>query len=416
MNQPAASRTSASVVGAGPAGLIAAETLARAGLDVVVIEAMPAVGRKFLLAGRGGLNLTHSESLDRFLTRYGDAPDVLLEAVRRFPPRSLRNWCDDLGEQTFVGSSGRVFPRTFRANRLLDSWLERLHSLGVVIRVGTAWTGWGESDADLLITTNGSTSKLTADVAVLALGGGSWPTTGSDGRWMTLMDEVGVAVDPFRASNCGLDVAWTEVFAERFAGTAVKNVSVTCAETTVRGELMITEHGLEGGGAYSLSMVVREALARAGAAELIVDLRPDLSVKGLAERLGRGRSGSSLSTVLTRQGGLAPVAVGLMRESTGNTLAPDPVALAKLAKCMTLTVTGTAPLHRAISSVGGVGFDQVDDSLMLRARPGVFVAGEMLDWDAPTGGYLLQGCFATGVAAAEGAIAWDQARRARATT
>ncbi len=407
---------SVAVVGGGPAGLIAAETLASARVDVVVVEAMAAPGRKLLLAGRGGLNLTHSEPLERFLSRYGDQAEQICSAVERFSPEDLRKWCEGLGEPTFVGSSGRVFPQSFRANRLLDAWLQRLDELGVRILSSTRWSGWGDESTDLVLGTPSGVEVLHPDAVVLALGGASWPGTGSDGRWVDDMVGSGVGVEPLRPSNCGLDICWTPVFSDRFAGTPLKNVAASCGDSSVRGELMMTEHGIEGGAAYALSRDVRKQLGRDGEAVLSLDLRPDLSHDSLQSRLDRRRPKESSSTMLTRLGGLPPVAIGLMREATGNNLPNEPGAIASLVKDVRLVVSGTAPIERAISTAGGVRLDQIDEHFMLRSRPGVFVAGEMLDWDAPTGGYLLQACFATGVAAARGAEGWLQRRNERTTT
>ncbi len=414
---PAAVATAVVVIGAGPAGLIAAETLAAAeGLDVVLVEAMAAPGRKLLLAGRGGLNLTHSEPLDAFLARYGNSAELVVDAVRRFPPADLRAWCDGLGGESFVGSSGRVFPRSMRANRLLDAWLARLDELGVRTRCSTRWVGWGSDVADPVFDTPSGPTAIHADAVVLALGGASWPGTGSDGAWVPTLESAGVEVAPLRASNCGLDITWSRLFAERFAGTPVKNVGVACGEHARRGELMVTEHGLEGGAAYALSREIRAQLEVAGRATLHLDLRPDLDHATLVERLGRRRAKESLSKCLARLAGLTPVAIGVMREATGNDLPSASEPLAALIKDTVVVARGTAPLGRAISSAGGIRLAEVDDRFMLISRPGVFVAGEMLDWDAPTGGYLLQASFATGVAAARGAIAWLQERDARTNT
>ena len=417
----AAAAASALVVGAGPAGLVASERLAAAGLVVTVVEQMPSPGRKFLLAGRGGLNLTHSEPLAQFLTRYGAADRRLLHAVEAFDPSALRTWAEDLGEPTFVGTSGRVFPESLRANGLLRSWLARLASLEVEIRTGVRWCGWTDDATDgasddahvLEELASGQRELFRPDVAVLALGGASWPTVGSNGHWVDTLRSDGIAVSDLRASNCGIDVVWTSVFADRFAGEPIKNVALTVGDRTVRGELMVTEHGLEGGAVYALSRELRSALdgagsggAGSGGAVIHVDLRPDLSVEVLVDRLGRRRPKESLSTLLRRSAGLPPVAVGLLREATGNRLPSDHGELAALIRSVPLSVDGLAPIERAISTAGGLRFDQLDGHLMVRSRPGTFVAGEMLDWDAPTGGYLLQASFATGVAAAEGALRW----------
>lgn len=398
------------VVGGGPAGLLAAERLAGAGVSVTVVEQMPSPGRKLLLAGRGGLNLTHSEPLPAFLARYGDADRRLVAAVEAFGPGALRAWAEGLGEPTFVGTSGRVFPESLRSNDLLRAWHERLSSLGVVIRTGIQWCGWSGDSHELRTVATGAVESVRPDVVVLALGGASWPKVGSDGRWVATLRAAEVAVTDLRASNCGIDVAWSAVFADRFAGEPVKNVALTVRGRTVRGELMVTEHGLEGGAVYALSRELRDSLDGSGSVLVHVDLRPDLDVEAIADRLGRRRAKESMSTSLQRSVGLPPVAVGLLREGVANRLPGDAAALAELVRSVPLRVDGLAPLERAISTAGGVRFDQLDGNLMLRARPGTFVAGEMLDWDAPTGGYLLQASFATGMAAAEGALAWIRSR------
>jgi uncharacterized flavoprotein (TIGR03862 family) len=384
------------VVGGGPAGLIAAETLATAGARVVVFEQMASVGRKFLLAGRGGLNLTHSEDLETLLLRYrGDAPQ-LAGAVRAFGPTELRAWAAGLGEPTFVGTSGRVFPSSLRAAPLLRAWLARLADLGVDIRTRHTWSDWPLIVADRA----GVVTRFEADATVLALGGASWPRTGSDGKWVSRLDAA-----PLRPSNMGFTVAWSAEFVSRFAGSPVKDVALVFGDERSRGDIVVTTSGVEGGAVYALSSPVYDALAAIDVVELIVDLRPDESVADLAQRLARRRPKDSVSGWL-RRAGLAPVAVSLLREVTSNAIPADPQALAALMKALPLALRGAQPIARAISTAGGVRFGDLDDALMLRDRPGVFAAGEMLDWDAPTGGYLLQACFSTGVAAARGALAW----------
>lgn len=384
------------VVGGGPAGLIAAETLAAAGAQVVVFEQMASVGRKFLLAGRGGLNLTHSEDLEVLLRRYRCEAPQLERAVRAFGPSELRAWADSLGETTFVGSSGRVFPASFRAAPLLRAWLGRLSALGVEVRTRHTWTGWPVVVADR----NGVTTRFDADATLLALGGASWPRTGSDGQWRDRIEATRL-----RPSNVGFVVEWSNEFAMRFAGAPLKDVALSFNGEQSRGDAMVTRSGIEGGAVYALSSPLRDAVAAHGLATLRVDLRPDQSVEAIASRLARRRPKESVATWL-RGTSLAPIAVSLLREVTGNALPADPVELAALVKSVPVQLEGVQPIDRAISTAGGVRFSDLDDNLMLRGRPGVFVAGEMLDWDAPTGGYLLQGCFSTGVAAARGALSW----------
>lgn len=399
----------ASIVGSGPAGLMAAEVLAEAGFAVTIHDRHRTMGRKLLLAGRSGLNLTHSEPIDDFVARYRSVPPVLEATVRRFDAAWLRAWAAGLGEDTFVGSSGRVFPRSFRAAPLLRAWLRRLGAAGVVFDGGRHWVGW---DAQGRLRFEGGEpvdGHAPPDVTVLALGGASWPRVGSDGGWVSVLEASSLAVKPLRASNCGVVVDWSPVFRERFEGTPVKNVVVTVGPASVRGEIVITRDGIEGGPVYAVTTEIRTALDT-GRAELRLDLAPDLSHDRLVARLGSKRSKETQSTWL-RRAGFVPVAAGLLREATANRLPGDPADLATLAKDLPVPVQTTMPLARAISSAGGVAFDELDDHFMIRSRPGTFVAGEMLDWDAPTGGYLLQACFATGAAAGEGARDWWTASR-----
>lgn len=396
------------VVGAGPAGLMAAERLATDGVRVVVHEAMPSVARKFLMAGRGGLNLSHSEPPERFVARYGGARRTVENWLAAFSAADLRAWADGLGAETFVGSSGRVFPRAMKASPLLRAWLARLAALGVDIRVRSRWSGW--RDGALVFQTPDGERLERPDAVILALGGGAWPRLGSDGGWRAWLEERGVAVAPFAPSNVGFDVAWSSVLVERFAGLPLKTVALTHGDRTVRGEALLTRYGLEGGAIYALSADLRDALARDGATSLTVDLRPDLTVETLAARLSRPRGKDSVSNWLRKAGGLSPAAAALLREIPGD-VPEGAEKLARRIKAVRLRIVGVQGLERAISSAGGVALDQVDDRLMLTDLPGVFTAGEMLDWEAPTGGYLLQAAFASGVVAAAGAAAWLSAGR-----
>jgi uncharacterized flavoprotein (TIGR03862 family) len=391
----------AAVIGAGPAGLMAAELLARDGVRVTVWEKMPSPARKFLMAGRGGLNLTHSEPIEAFVARYGVAEPTLAKWLKAFAPADLVAWAKELNQPTFVGTSGRVFPRALKASPLLRAWLARLEGLGVQVRTRARWTGW--RDGALVLEAEDGERLERPDVTVLAVGGAAWPRLGSDGAWAPWLQAEGVEVAPFRPSNSGADVLWSTGFAERFAGTPLKGVALSVGGHTSRGEAVVTGYGLEGGGVYALSAALRSATEAQGAAELILDLRPDLTVEALTARLARAGAKVSLSNRL-RKAGLDPVVAGLLREAG----APpgDPAAQAARLKRLSLTVTGVQGLERAISSAGGVRLGEVDDRLMLRARPGVFLAGEMLDWEAPTGGYLLQACFSSGRAAAGGALDW----------
>ncbi len=392
------------VVGGGPAGLMAAEVIASEGHDVrvVVFDRMPSVGRKLQLAGRGGLNLTHTEPLDLFLTRYGAARELLEPAIRAFDPAALRAWSSALGQRAVVGTSGRVFPESFRATPLLRAWIERLRDLGVELRTGHTWQGWtGVDEGDLAFAP--PYGPFRADATILAMGGASWPRTGSDGAWVEPVMGEGIVVAPLRAANAGFDIAWSSYFRERFGGQPLKNVALTSGDGTVRGEAMVTTAGLEGGAVYAAGPAVRRRLDSGKQTVIDVDLRPDLPERELYRRLAGRRPKDSMTSTL-RRAGLTPVAGALVREA--GELPTDPKALAERIKKVRLRVTGIRPIDRAISSAGGIAFDEIDDAFMVRRRPGTFVAGEMLDWEAPTGGYLLQATFSTAVAAAHGTLAW----------
>lgn len=391
------------VVGGGPGGLMAAEVMATAGLKVTVVEHMPSVGRKFLLAGRGGLNLTHSEPIDQMLTRYGSQAARLEPALRAFDAAALRAWSAGLGEATFVGTSGRVFPRSLRATPLLRAWLRRLDELGVRVETGTRWLGW--RDGALWFDRAGEQHTVATDVTLLALGGASWPRVGSDGGWVPVLRGAGVEVHDLRPSNCGVCVAYSDAFVLGHQGKPLKNVAVSIDGAGARGDMVITTSGLEGGPVYALSAPIRRAVDRGGGV-LLVDLQPDLSTAGLAERLGRRRPKDSLSSTLRRTMGLRPAAVAWLREVMHTPLPSDTEKLAALLKAVPVRLEGVVSIDRAISTAGGVSMDEVDEHFMLRRMPGTFVVGEMLDWEAPTGGFLLQATFATAVAAARGAITY----------
>lgn len=403
-------RSQAIVVGGGPAGLMAAEALASSGLQVTLVDRMPSVARKFLLAGRGGLNLTHSEPTDALLARYGRARPALEAAVRAFSADDLRAWCSRLGIETFEGSSGRIFPQGLKTSPLLRAWLRRLEALNVEVVLRSRWTGWSSDGGVIFETPDGAVERRT-DVVVLALGGASWPRLGSDGAWTATLEDAGVAVAPLEPANSGFTVAWSDHMIRRFAGEPIKRAALTFEGVTMRGEAVVTSGGIEGGVVYALSAALREAIARDGVARPMLDLRPDLDAGQLAERLSKPRGARSLSTHLRKAAGLAPVGVALLREA--GALPGSPADLADRIKATPLTLIAPTGLDRAISTAGGVRFDELDHQFMLKRRPGVFVAGEMLDWEAPTGGYLLQATFSTAIAAAHGAVAWvDRARAA----
>jgi uncharacterized flavoprotein (TIGR03862 family) len=384
------------VLGAGPAGLMAAEIAGQGGAQVVVLDRMPSPARKLLIAGRGGLNLTHSEPLPDFLARYGKAQARLAPFIEAFPAAALTAWAEGLGQPTFIGSSGRVFPRAMKASPLLRTWLGRLGGLGVTLRSRHRWLGW--EDGALAFEAPEGRVLLRPAATVLALGGASWPRLGSDGAWAGLLE--GVA--PLRPANCGFHIAWSDHFRGRFAGAPLKRIALGFGGTTVRGEAVVTAAGIEGGAVYALSGPLREAIAAGGPVTLSLDLRPDIEPAALAARLDGPRGGMSLANHL-RRAGLPPVAIGLVQEALhAGATAP----LSRLVKALPLTLTAPMGLDRAISSAGGLGWEELDERLMLRRRPGTFACGEMLDWEAPTGGYLLQACFSTGVAAGQAALDW----------
>jgi uncharacterized flavoprotein (TIGR03862 family) len=397
------------VIGAGPAGLMAAEVLARDGARVTVYDAMPSAGRKFLMAGRGGLNLTHSEPLPAFLARYREAAPWLEPAISAFPPQALREWSEALGLPTFVGSSGRVFPESFKASPLLRAWLRRLDSQDVRFEFRHRWVGWDDGGQLRFQTPDGG-RLVEARATVLALGGASWPRLGSDGTWADVLSARGIAISPLRSANCGFTVGWSDVFRDRFEGQPLKGVEFKFGSQTIRGEAIITRTGIEGGAIYALSADLREAIAKSSEATLHVSLRPDLSPAELAERLSAPRGKQSFSNFIRKASNLPPIAIGLLQEaaiSSGSSLSSlSPQALTDLISTVPIKLISVAPIARAISTAGGIARDELDENYMLGRLPGVFAAGEMLDWEAPTGGYLLQASFATGAAAGRGVLRW----------
>jgi uncharacterized flavoprotein (TIGR03862 family) len=396
------------IIGAGPAGLAAAEVLSQHGLRVTVFERMPSPARKFLMAGRGGLNLTHSEAIETFLPRYGDSASNITRFIEAHSPVDVISWVEGLGQETFVGSSGRIFPKAMKASPLLRAWLRRLDAHGVEIKLRHTWLGWSENGQPLISDNGASAVAFPCHATILALGGASWPRLGSDGAWRATLEENGIAVAPFVASNCGLLIDWSDHFQSRYSGEPLKRVAVTFEGDTQRGEAVVTRHGLEGGAVYALSSTIASRTQGGAWVTIQLDLKPDEPHDIIANRLRRPRGKDSVANWLRKCLKLSPAAIGLLREASRD-LPAEPDDLARLIKSLPLTVKGTSGLDRAISTAGGVPFDALDENLMLKSRPGTFLAGEMLDWDAPTGGYLLQATLSTGIAAATGVLAWLEA-------
>ena len=411
-----ASKLRVAVIGGGPAGLMAAEALAAGGARVELFDAMPSVGRKFLLAGKGGLNLTHSEPFNAFAGRYGARRDAIEPMLRVFGPAELRTWAQGLGVSTFAGSSGRVFPTDMKAAPLLRAWLARLRAAGVLFHMRHRWLGWDASSALCFAAPRGELAHH-ADAVVLALGGGSWSRLGSDGAWVPLLEQRGVEIAALQPSNCGFDVAgWSEFFRSRFAGQPMKTValSVQGAGGTVfeqAGEFVITEGGVEGSLIYAASAFARELIAANGSAVVHIDLLPGRSAEFVQAEVARPRGSRSLSTHLKSRLGIDGVKAALLHELLPREAIADPVRLAQAIKALQLSLMRPRPIDEAISSAGGVRLDALDDRLMLRALPNVFCAGEMLDWEAPTGGYLLTACMASAVVAARGVLARARSMR-----
>ncbi|WP_407292620.1 TIGR03862 family flavoprotein [Stutzerimonas zhaodongensis] len=395
------------VIGGGPAGLMAAEVLSQAGIAVDLYDAMPSVGRKFLLAGVGGMNITHSEAFEPFMARYRERAPALRPQLEAFTPEQLRAWIHGLGIDTFVGSSGRVFPTDMKAAPLLRAWLRRLRDAGVQIHTRHRWLGWG-ADGSLKLHGPDGDISVTVDAVLLALGGGSWARLGSDGAWVPLLEQHGITVSSLRPANCGFEVeGWSQHLQDRFAGAPLKTVSLALAGNAPRkGELVVTTTGIEGSLVYALSAEIRQAIEHKGSATVMLDLLPSHSLEAIHRSLAKPRGSQSMAKHLKRQLGLDGVKAVLLRELAPPEVFDDAHRLASAIKALPISLLRTRPLDEAISSAGGVPFEALDERLMLHQLPGVFCAGEMLDWEAPTGGYLLTGCFASGRAAATGVLQW----------
>ncbi|MGZ8184482.1 MAG: TIGR03862 family flavoprotein, partial [Methylobacter sp.] len=399
-------RRTVAIIGGGPAGLMAAEVLSQAGVKVDLYDAMPSVGRKFLMAGKGGMNITHSEPFDKFLSRYGSRQSYIKPMLDAFGPEALRAWAQDLGIETFIGSSGKVFPADMKAAPLLRAWLHRLRTGGVSFHMRHQWLGW--DDGMLRFQTPDGERKINADAAVLALGGGSWARLGSTGAWVPLLVQQGVPVEPLQPSNCGFDVGWSEFFQGRFAGQPLKPVQASFTNSAGfkfcrQGELVVTADGVEGSLIYKMSALLREQIAATGTALIHLDLAPGKDKQFLIDRISAPRGKHTMTNHLRKRIGIDGVKAALLREVLPKADFDDPVRLCDAIKALPVKLVAARPIDEAISSAGGVSFDALDEHLMIRVMPGVFCAGEMLDWEAPTGGYLLTACFAGGRVAGEGA-------------
>lgn len=402
------------VIGGGPAGLMAAEVAIAAGFHVELYDAMPSVGRKFLLAGKGGLNLTHSEPTEPFLSRYGTCRVFVEPAIRSFPPDALCTWAHELGVDTFVGTSGRIFPTDMKAAPLLRAWLHRLRKSGVRFFVRHRWDGWDEQERLRFDTPQGA-KCVQAQAVILALGGASWPSLGSNAAWVPILRERNIPITPLQPANCGFDVRWTDHFRTRFAGHPVKTVAISIKTSQGQmihhlGEFVVTETGVEGGLIYAVARAIREEIRDKRQGVVYVDLAPDRSLERLWHDLSQSRGKRTISTHLKRRAGLDGVKTGLLYEFLSVDALRDAAQLASAIKSLPLTLVAPRPLEEAISTAGGVSFETLDTDLMIRSLPGVFCAGEMLDWEAPTGGYLLTACLATGRRAGQGAVNWLSAR------
>lgn len=395
---------SIAIIGSGPAGLMAAEILSQHDVKVDVYEAMPSLGRKFLMAGKSGLNLTHSEDYSLFVPRYGNQQHEIAKHLVDFKPNDLIAFTNELNVKTFIGSSGRVFPIEMKASPMLRAWIHRLKNRGVTFHLRHRWAGW--EDQQWVFETPAGIIKISPNATILALGGASWPKLGSKGDWVPWLEQAGINVTPFSPSNCGFHVNWSTHFSEKFHGQPIKSVVLSFKDFKRQGEFVITKKGVEGSLIYSASAKLRDELTSTGQASLTLDLAPDVSAEKLSQLLGRPRGSTSLSTHIRKTTGIQGVKLGLLYEFITKETFENPDKLAKAIKALPIPLVSPTSLETAISSAGGISFDELDDHLMLRKMPGVFCTGEMLDWEAPTGGYLLSACFALGRAAGKGALRW----------
>lgn len=394
------------IIGAGPAGLMASEIISAKGYDVEIYEKKASVGRKFLMAGRGGLNLTHSEDFDAFIKRYGNKSDILEPIIRSFTPKDLREWCEKLGENTFVGSSGRVFPESFKASPLLRKWIRKIEKQGVKIILNHEWCGW--DNGYLVFKTEDGIKKTKAEATLLTLGGASWPRLGSDGSWYNILKNQNISIEPFQSANCGFITNWSAYFSKKYSGKPLKTISASIHNNKAYGEIMITEKGVEGGPIYALGSYIREEINKNKFSMLYIDFKPNLTSEILEKNLKKPKQRKSFTSYMKSSINLSEVAIGLLMERSDRSDLGSYSAknLAILIKNFPLKLLEPFPIEYAISTAGGVMFSSVDKNLMLISKPSVFVAGEMLDWEAPTGGYLLQASMATGAWAAQGIIKW----------
>ena len=393
------------VIGAGPAGLMAAEVLSQSGVQVDVYDSMPSVGRKFLMAGKSGLNLTHSEPFEQFAARYGSRRKWIEPMLKEFDASELREWAKELGIETFVGTSGRVFPVNMKASPLLRAWLKRLQNNAVTIHTRHRWIGWNKNQSLRFETIDGE-KLVKADAVILALGGGSWRKLGSDGAWVDWLEQAGVKVEALKSSNCGFDVAWSEYFREKYQGQPLKSVVLSFESFRQQGEFVVTKHGVEGSLIYACSAQVRDAIAAHGTTNIQLDLAPNLSHDDVLKKLSKPRGSKTMASHLEKTVGIKGVKAGLLREFLSKDDFGNLERLADAIKSLSIPLIAPRPIDEAISSAGGVLFEELDEYLMLKKLPGIFCAGEMLDWEAPTGGYLLTACFASGRVAGQGALKW----------